>query len=355
MKAAQRVTLVDIAKAAGVSVATVDRVLNGRAAVSSKRAELVYGAARSLNYHGLPTLRSRIPVKQPVVRIGIALRRRHHAFYIAIESALRSAATMCSDAEVDLKIVYQSNNSPLEAASLIKKLSESCHAIALMAPDHSYVSDAVKVAREKNVFTFSLLSDFAIDARQAYLGLDNRKAGRTAAWGAVHTAQRPGALAIVVGNYSYLAQEMREAGFRSYIRERQPEFTVVDTLIAAESEDDVRHGVERLLTKQPEIVGIYVASGGVEGALEALRRKDRTGKVALRSGFYGANSGARSCRETFLCARALDLLKTPSACSPRRNRDVDHEEDHAICDLPKCSIPSSPPGRRTRAPGWGLQ
>jgi LacI family transcriptional regulator len=150
-----------------------------------------------------------------------------------------------------------------------------------MAPDHSYVSDAVKVAREKNVFTFSLLSDFAIDARQAYLGLDNRKAGRTAAWAAVHTAQRPGALAIVVGNYGYLAQEMREAGFRSYIRERQPEFTVVDTLIAAESEDDVRHGVERLLTKQPEIVGIYVASGGVEGALEALRRKDRTGKVAL--------------------------------------------------------------------------
>ncbi|KRQ92617.1 LacI family DNA-binding transcriptional regulator [Bradyrhizobium valentinum] len=280
-KAAERVTLVDIAKAAGVSVATVDRVLNGRAAVSSKRVELVYDAARALNYHGLPTLRSRVPIKQPIVKIGVALRRRHHAFYMAMESALRAAATRCADAEVDLKIVYQSNNSPLEAASLVKKLSESCHAIALMAPDHSSVSEAVKIARERNVFTFSLLSDFAIDARQAYLGVDNRKAGRTAAWGASHTAQRPGALAIVVGNYGYLAQEMREAGFRSYIRERQPEFTVVDTLVAAESEDDVRHSVERLLGKHPDVVGIYVASGGVEGALEALRRKDKAGKVAL--------------------------------------------------------------------------
>jgi LacI family transcriptional regulator len=280
VKKVERVTLAEIAKSAGVSIATVDRVLNGRAAVSSKRMELVYGAARALNYHGLPTLRSRLPVKQPLVRIGVALRRRHHAFYMAIESALRSATTKCSDAEIDLKIMYQSNNSPQEAASLIRKLSESCHAIALMAPDHDLVSEAVKIAREKNVFTFSLLSDFAIDARQAYLGLDNRKAGRTAAWGASHTAQRPGALAIVVGNYGYLAQEMREAGFRSYIRERQPEFTVVDTLVSAESEDDVRHGVERLLGKQ-DIVGIYVASGGVEGALEALRRKDKTGKVAL--------------------------------------------------------------------------
>ncbi|WP_198164149.1 LacI family DNA-binding transcriptional regulator [Bradyrhizobium jicamae] len=273
--------MAEIAKAAGVSVATVDRVLNGRASVSSKRMELVYGAARALNYHGLPTLRSRLPVKQPIVRIGVALRRRHHAFYMAIESALRSAATRCSDAEVDLKIVCQSNNTAQEAASLIQKLAESCHVIALMAPDHSAVSDAVKVAREKNVFTFSLLSDFAIDARQAYLGVDNRKAGRTAAWGASHTAQRPGALAIVVGSHGYLAQEMREAGFRSYIRERQPEFTVVDTLVSAESEDDVRHGVERLLGKREDIVGIYVASGGVEGALEALRRKARTGKVAL--------------------------------------------------------------------------
>lgn len=281
MKKTKRVTIADIATAAGVSVATVDRVLNGRAAVTGKRMDLVYEAARALNYHGVPVLRSRVPLKRPIVRIGIALRRRHNPFYTAIESALRPAATKCADADVDLKVVYQSNNSPQEASSLIGKLAESCHAVALMAPDHSLVSAAVLAAREKNVFTFSLLSDFAIDARQAYLGVDNRKAGRTAAWGAAHTSSGPGALAIVVGKYGYLAQEMREAGFRGYIREHKPEFSVVDTLVSAESEDDVRHGVERLLDKHADMVGIYVASGGVEGALEALRRKGKSGRVAL--------------------------------------------------------------------------
>lgn len=280
-KTTHRVTLADIAKAAGVSIATVDRVLNGRTAVTDKRMELVYDAARALNYHGVPVLRSRVPLKRSIIRIGVALRRRHNPFYTAMESGLRLAATKCSDADVDLKVVYQANNSPQEAASLIEKLADTCQAVALMAPDHSLVSAAVMAAREKNVFTFSLLSDFAIDARQAYLGVDNRKAGRTAAWGAAHTCQGPGALAIVVGIYSYLAQEMREAGFRSYIREHQPNFSVVDTLVAAESEDDVRHSVERLLDKRSDLVGIYVASGGVEGALEALRRKGKAGKIAL--------------------------------------------------------------------------
>ena len=45
-----RATIEDVAEAAGVSVATVDRVLNGRAAVRPKTAEKVEQAIRRLNY-----------------------------------------------------------------------------------------------------------------------------------------------------------------------------------------------------------------------------------------------------------------------------------------------------------------
>jgi LacI family transcriptional regulator len=161
-------------------------------------------------------------------------------------------------------------------------------------------------AREKNVLTFSLLSDFAIDARQAYLGLDNRKAGRTAAWGLAHTAPRPGALSIVVGNYSYLAQEMREAGFRAYIREQHPDLRVVDTVAAAESEDDVRHAVERLLDKHPDLTGLYVASGGFEGAVAAIRRKGRTGEITLV-----CNELTPSSREALTDRSVTMIIATP--------------------------------------------
>lgn len=302
----KRITLADVAKAAGVSTATVDRVLNARTPVSGKRVDLVYEAARRLNYHGVRALRSRLPVKRAVVRLGVALRRRHNPFYVALESAIKLAAGRYPDTDVDIKLVYQSNNSPLEAASLIEDLAQTCQAVALMAPDHRTVSEAVLSARQRNVLTFSLLSDFAIDARQAYLGLDNRKAGRTAAWGVAHTAPNPGILGIVVGNYSYLAQEMREAGFRSYIREQQPDFSVVDTVATAESEDDVRYAVERLLEKHSDLVGIYVASGGFEGALEALRRKGRTGKVAVV-----CNETTPASREALIDRSAMMIIATP--------------------------------------------
>ncbi|MGI9435856.1 MAG: LacI family DNA-binding transcriptional regulator [Geminicoccaceae bacterium] len=46
---AERITLKDIADQAGVGVATVDRVLNGRAPVSAKTAARVLQAAETLN------------------------------------------------------------------------------------------------------------------------------------------------------------------------------------------------------------------------------------------------------------------------------------------------------------------
>ena len=47
---ASRPTITDLAKAAGVSVATVDRVLNGRHKVREETARRVYDAANAIGY-----------------------------------------------------------------------------------------------------------------------------------------------------------------------------------------------------------------------------------------------------------------------------------------------------------------
>lgn len=55
-----RPTITDLAKAAGVSVATVDRVLNGRHKVREETARRVYDAAKSIGYHAVSLLRQRV-------------------------------------------------------------------------------------------------------------------------------------------------------------------------------------------------------------------------------------------------------------------------------------------------------
>lgn len=278
-----RVTLTDVARAAGVSIATVDRVLSGRAPVSGKRAQQVYDAARALQYHGLPLLRARAPMPRRRMRLGVALRRRHHPFYQAIEAELRLAAARSPTVEVELALYHQADNSPAEAVALVREMGGHCDAIALMAPDSPALSEAILALRQGNVRTFSILSDFAVDFRHAYIGVNNRQAGRSAAWGIARTARRPGRVALIIGAYSYAAQEMRELGFRAFMRERATQFEIVETLAVTESPDAVRLATGRLLERCRDLVGIYVVGGGFEGALDALVANGRDRSVALVS------------------------------------------------------------------------
>ncbi|NKF34006.1 LacI family transcriptional regulator, partial [Pseudomonas sp. BGM005] len=55
----RRPTISDLARASGVSVATVDRVLNGRHRVREETARRVYDAAQSIGYHAVGLIRQR--------------------------------------------------------------------------------------------------------------------------------------------------------------------------------------------------------------------------------------------------------------------------------------------------------
>jgi LacI family transcriptional regulator len=107
-----------------------------------------------------------------------------------------------------------------------------------------------------------------------YVGLDNWKVGRTAAWAFEHICKTPGKLGILVGNYRYNCQEMNESGFRSYFREYAPEFTLLEPLSTFESSAISQEMTERLLRDHPDLVGLYVAGGGITGAVTALRGSD---------------------------------------------------------------------------------
>ena len=56
----RRPTISDLARASGVSVATVDRVLNGRHRVREETARRVYDAAQSIGYHAVGLIRQRV-------------------------------------------------------------------------------------------------------------------------------------------------------------------------------------------------------------------------------------------------------------------------------------------------------
>ena len=277
---AQRPTIQDLAGAAGVSVATVDRVLNKRHPVRSKTAERVLAAAEALGYHGTPLIRRRLGNDPPERRLGFILQWRSEEFYRNLGLALVEATERAPFIRGRPVVEFLDDLTPPSIVSTLHRLGAKVDAVALVAADHPNISQAVDDLHRQGVPAYALLSDLSASCRAGYIGLDHRKAGRTAAWTISRLARRPGKVAIVIGSHRYLGHELSEISFRSYFREHAPDFQVLEPLVNLEEPRISYEGVLNLLQRNDDLIGIYVAGGGGEGVIAALRESGRARLVA---------------------------------------------------------------------------
>jgi LacI family transcriptional regulator len=82
----RKTTMVDVARAAGVSIATVDRVLNGRGGVRAQRASLVLASARRLN---IDRALDRVPLRW--LRIAVVMQNPRNPYYHNLKQGFRLA------------------------------------------------------------------------------------------------------------------------------------------------------------------------------------------------------------------------------------------------------------------------
>ncbi|WP_406872456.1 LacI family DNA-binding transcriptional regulator [Aminobacter sp. P9b] len=268
----KRPTITDLARASGVSVATVDRVLNGRLPVREETQRRVYEAATGIGYHAAGLIAQRMRKELPEYRLGFVLLRPRDVFYRAFASELERAITQAPGFRGTAVIDFAESLAPEEIVDKLRRLASSCDAVALVSPDHPTVTAAVAEVKARGVPVFSLLSDFATGIREGYVGIDNLKVGRTAAWMISRCARKPGKVALLVGSHRFHGHELREIGFRAFFREHAPEFTVLETIVNHESYEITHEAVAGLLGQHGDLVGCYVAGGGIEGAISALRQ-----------------------------------------------------------------------------------
>jgi LacI family transcriptional regulator len=269
-----------LAQAAGVSVATVDRVLNGRETVAAATREAVAAAAARIGHPAAGRLSS-TPPDRPEVRFGVVLHKQGQDFYKAFAEELHRAVAAAQGVNGRLVLEFSTSQAPSEMAGLLRSMAGRCDVLAATAVNHPEVTAAVEDLRTTGLAVYALLSDFAQGVRAGYLGLNNLKVGRTAGWVMALAAQGPGKMAVFVGGNRWHGHELREAGFRSYLRECAPQLTVLDTLVNLETRQLTYEATLNLLARQPELRGIYVAGGGMEGAIAALRETRTPGTIPL--------------------------------------------------------------------------
>lgn len=277
----RRPTVADIATLSGLSAATVDRVLNARLPVRTETAERVFNAAQQLGYHGTGLIRRRLEQSLPHHRFGFLLQRPDQAFYQDFARALEHAATEPTQYRVAPTVAFLQSQTPAEIAERLKDMAKRNDAVAMVAVDHPVVTAAVAEVEAAGTPVFALLSDFAPGVRHGYVGTNNRKVGRTAGWLIAKAAKGPGKVVVFVGSYRFHGHEMREIGFRSCLREAAPHLTVVETQVSLEDGALAHEATLDLIRRYPDLVAIYVAGGGTEGVIAALREENLAGKIAL--------------------------------------------------------------------------
>lgn len=276
----KRVGMAELARAAGVSIATVDRVLNGREAVRADTRALVAEAAARIG-HPAARLLATSPADLPEIRFGVLLHKQGQDFYKAFAEELVRAVAAAQGVRGRMVLEFSTGQAPGEMAKHMRAMAGRCDVLAATAVNHPEVTAAVEALAAEGLAVFSLLSDFAQGARAGYFGLNNLKVGRTAAWIMHQTIKKPGAVAVFIGGHRFHGHELRETGFRGYMREYAPHLTILDTLVNLETRQLTYETTLNLLSRHPDLRGIYVSGGGMEGAIAALRHARPDGGVPL--------------------------------------------------------------------------
>jgi len=318
----KRPTIADLAREAGVSVATVDRVLNRRHPVRGPTAGRVLEAAQRLGYHATNLLQSRL--RRPEVKrtFGFLLQKSSSPFYRALAADLEAATRSSPEIQGEAVVAYAEELDPGRIVEGMRRLSGvGVDALALVSVDHPRVAEEIdRLRRERGVATFALLSDLSAPSRAGYVGLDARKAGRTAAWAITRLARRAGPAAIFVGSHRYLDHDLREMSLKTYLRELAPEFQLLEPVVDLEDPAVAYDAALGLLKRNPDLVGVYSAGGGTPGIAQALR--ERGGTVAAGKIVFACNELTPESRSGLIDGVIDLVIATPTAVLARRAVDA---------------------------------
>jgi len=282
----KKTTLTDIAREAGVGVATVDRVLNRRAPVRLETENRVVQAATRLGYRFTAEFLAEKPSMQThhtggSLRIGVILLSRDYSFYDTLADELNKQAAPHCQPGTQVEFVFHDIHAIEAAATSIEEMSHRVNTLVLIALDNALIRHAVQKAAKQGVKILTLLSDLSPCGHTGYIGLDNRKAGRTAAWIVQRLSGPVGKVGVIIGDNRFLCQETCEISFRSYLREHATGHTVLEPVTSFENVEQGYLVTTQLIENHPDLSVIYAPCGGVEGVINALRDSGKKDQITL--------------------------------------------------------------------------
>lgn len=309
-----QVTLRDVSHEARVSLATADRVLNGRPGVRDDTVQRVREACERLGYRANP-FASRL-ARGGIFRLMFVLPRGANPFMRDLARQVERTAAFLKAQHVAVELVEVDAFDPALQCQALQRLAGIADGVAVVALDHPLVTGAIDRLAAAGTAVVTLVSDAPGSARAHYVGIDNLAAGRTA--GTLlgrFTAGRPGTVGIVLGSPQLRDHIDRAQGFNAILAQRYPGLRPLPARVGQDDDNVSAAVAAELLANYPDLVGLYAAGAGTGGIAGALAASGRERDVVL----IGHELGEAAC--SWLRKGTIDALI---------NQDAGHETRSAV-------------------------
>ena len=265
----------EIARQSGLSEATVDRVLNDRPGVRASTAAKVAQAVVDLDRQ-----RSQLRLNGRTFLVDVVMQTPDR-FSAEIRAALEAELPSLRPAAVRARFDFREK---ARAADIVKVLGDIRHrgsaGVVLKAPDVPEIADAVDDLERHGIPVVTLVTDIPLSRRVAYVGIDNRAAGSTAAYLVDRLlGGGSGDVLIALSRSAFRGEEEREIGFRATMRERSAERVLVELTDTDGLDTTVRDSTLRTLRRHPGITSVYSIGGGNTAILDAFDAAGRRCEV----------------------------------------------------------------------------
>ena len=266
-------TLSDVARYAGVSYATADRVVNRRGNVAPKSADKVLNAIKELGY--ARNIAAANLSQRRVYRFAFVIPVGHNSFFQAMRAILEREREALRMERTAIVIEDVAAFDPGALVAVVERLAdEGFDGVAVVGAEGDGVAAAMAALRAAGVAVVTLVSDLEESARAAYVGIDNVSAGRTGArlMGLAH-GDEAGLVQPILGALTARDHRDRLLGFCEVIKSDFPHIRVLPAIEGRDRFELVDQRLGEVFAANPGITGIYSLGAGNSGLARHLRRR----------------------------------------------------------------------------------
>lgn len=267
-----RPTTKDLAKAAGVSLATIDRVLNSRPGVRKTTVEKVNKAIKDIKF--VRDLSAANLARRKKYEMVFILPDHEDEFICLIRNTIKEVNQSLAHERINVTTIQTLTSDPHRLAEEIDKLSaSSVDGVAIMAPETPQVRDAISRLNARGIAIVAFVSNQSNAENSSFVGINNEAAGRTVGQLMVRfTGEKRGKILVLSEIMQSRDSQERRLGFDKIISKYTDRLVVGSSL--EDHGDSVRTSqiFKTALQNDSTIVGIYLMSHDIHNAMQSIEK-----------------------------------------------------------------------------------